>query len=222
MTTVPPPHSPTRKPPADVPHVRATRLILAALLGLAAALLVACGSSSKGLIPASYAGPLQSDFETVQQAAENGDGNCATTEASLLKTGEDLTALPATVDAGLRNNLRQGIANLRARALALCAQPLPQTTATNAAPPPTTSTSTTTSTTTPTTTQTTPTITSTTPTTTSPGGGTPAPGVGETPPGNGGGQGGGTGVGENGAGDGNSAGGGVGAGEAGGGQEAGK
>ncbi|HWJ50504.1 MAG TPA: hypothetical protein VNR42_05755 [Solirubrobacteraceae bacterium] len=157
------------------------RLLLAVLLSLAAATLVACGSSTKGLIPASAAGPLQSDFETVQQAAENGEGNCATTEAALLKTSEDLAALPTTVDAGLRNNLHQGVANLRAKALALCAQPLPQTTATTETPKPTT-TATTPTTTTPTTTSTTPTTptsSTTTPTTPSPGGGTPAPG--ETP-----------------------------------------
>ncbi len=156
-----------------------TRPLLAALLGLAAATLIACGSSTKGLIPASDAGPLQSDFETVQQAAENGDGNCATTEAALLKTSEDLAALPTTVDAGLRNNLHQGVANLRAKALALCAQPLPQTTATTETPKPTTTATTPTTPTTTTTTPTTPTTTSTTPTTPSPGGGTPAPG--ETP-----------------------------------------
>jgi hypothetical protein len=159
------------------------RLLAAVLLGLAATTLVACGNSSKGLIPASAAGPLQSDFETVQQAAENGDGKCATTEAALLKTSEDLAALPSTVDAGLRNNLHQGVANLRAKALALCAQPLPQTTATTETPKPTT-TATTPTTTTPTTTSTTPTTptaTSTTPTTPVPGGGTPAPGAGETP-----------------------------------------
>lgn len=159
------------------------RPLAAALLAIAASTLVACGSSTKGLIPASAAGPLQSDFETVQQAAENANGNCSTTEAALLKTSEDLAALPPTVDAGLRNNLHQGVANLRAKALALCAQPLPQTTATTETPKPTT-TATTPTTTTPTTTVTTPTTPATTPTTPvtpGPGGGTPAPGDGETP-----------------------------------------
>jgi hypothetical protein len=192
------------------------RLLAALTLGLASASLLACSTSTKGLIPAGDAGPLQSDFETVQQAAENGDGNCATTEAALLKTNEDLAALPATVDAGLRSNLRQGVENLRTRALALCAQPLPQTTATNVTPAPATTTTTptttpTSTTTTPTTT--TPTTTSTTPTSPNPGGGTPAPGVGETPPGagneqgegsgdNGAGRAGGAGPSENGAGEG--------------------
>ena len=163
------------------------RLLAALLAGFAASALLACSSSTKGLIPASNAGPLQSDFETVQQAAENGDGDCTTTEAALLKTGEDLAALPTTVDAGLRNNLRQGVANLSSRARALCAQPLPQTTATDATSKPTTTattpTATTPTTTTTTTTPTTPTTTTTTPTIPNPGGGTPAPGEGETPPG---------------------------------------
>jgi hypothetical protein len=181
------------------PRIQLLRLFAAAALVLASASLLACGSSGKGLIPASDAGPLQSDFETVQQAAENGDGNCATTEAALLKTSEDLAALPAAVDAGLRNTLRQGVANLHEKALALCAQPLPQTTATNETPKPTTTatTPTTTTTTTTSTTPTTPTTTSTTPT---PGGGTPAPGAGETPGGVGTEQGSGADAGENGAG----------------------
>lgn len=188
------------------------RLVMAALFGLAAALLISCGSSTKGLIPAASAGPLKSDFEAVQQRAESANGNCTATEAALLTTEQDFNALPATVDGGLRNNLRQGIANLRVRAHELCMQPLAQSTTTTT----TAKTTTTPTTSTPTATQTTPTQTTpttTTPTTSSPGGGTPAPGVGETPPGAGGEQG-GTGAGEAGPG----AAGGVGAG----GQEGGK
>lgn len=150
------------------------RALLVGALGVLAALLISCSSSGKDLIPVSDAGPLQSDFEAVAQAAENGDGSCAKTESALLKTDQDFAALPASVDAGLRNTLHQGIENLRSRALALCAQPLPQSTVTTTTPK-------TTSTTTPTTTetQTTPTETQTTPTTpapSGPGGGTPAPG----------------------------------------------
>lgn len=145
--------------------------MLAGALGIAAALLVSCGSSGKGLIPASAAGPLQSDFEAVQQTAESANGNCSSTEAALLKTQEDFSALPASVDTGLRNNLSQGIANLRVRAHEMCTQPSASSTTTG---------STTTSTSTPTTTSTTtPTTQSTeTTTTTSPGagGGTVAPG----------------------------------------------
>ena len=85
-----------------------SRGLLAGLLAVAAALLVSCGGSSAKLIPVADAGPLQSDFETVQSDAETGNGNCATTESALLKTEQDFAALPASVDAGLRATLRQG------------------------------------------------------------------------------------------------------------------
>jgi cytoskeletal protein RodZ len=181
------------------------RLPLAGLLGVSAALLVACGSSGKGLIPSANAGPLQSDFEAVAQAAESGEGSCTATEAAIQKTESDFAALPASVDAGLRKTLSVGIANLRHRALALCAQPLPQTTSTtktDTTPATTTSTQTTPPpTTTHTEAATTPTTPApTTPTATTPEGGTPAPGT-ESEPGVSNGPGGGTGIGgESGAG----------------------
>jgi hypothetical protein len=184
----------TRRRAGAVPWTAIARLLPAAALGVGAALLVACGSSAGKLIPAAAAGPLQNDFEAVAQAAQSGNGNCAATEAALLKTEQDFASLPSTVDGGLRNTLRQGIANLRVHALELCKQPLVATTSTptktTSTPTTPTSTNTTPTTTTPTTTQTTPT----TPTTSGPGGGTPAP-EHETPP-----QGGGTGVGESGGG----------------------
>jgi hypothetical protein len=186
----------------------ALRAALAGLLGAAVAVAVSCGSSSGKLIPVANAGPLQSDFEAIVQAAQTGGGSCGPTEAAILKTEQNFAALPGTVDAGLRNTLRQGIENLRTRALALCTQPLAQTTAASTTPKTTTATApTTTTTTTPTTTTPTTTIPTTTPTTASPGGGTPAPGSSETPAGAGG-QGGGTKVGEGtGAGSGGGAGG---------------
>lgn len=183
------------------------RLACAGLLGLAAAVLISCGSSGKGLIPTGDAGPLQSDFEAVAQAAENGDGSCTATAEAIRKTEQDFAALPLSVDAGLRSTLERGISNLRSRALSLCAQPLAQTTTTSASPSRTTSTPTvTTPTVTQTTsTQTTPTITTpATPTTSSPGGGTPAPtpevspGAGEAQGGTGAGEGAGAGAGNGG------------------------
>ncbi len=155
---------------------------------LAAAALAGCGSSGAGLIPSANAGPLQSDFEAVAQAAQAGDGDCTATEAALTKTELDFSALPASVDSGLRTRLKEGIGNLRKQAMQLCAQPLaqtattpstktttvPHTTATAPAPTPTpTTTSTSTAPTTPTNTATTP---------AGSGGGTPAPG-GESPSG---------------------------------------
>jgi hypothetical protein len=157
---------------------------MAGLLGVLAAVLVSCASSGAGLIPTGNAGPLQKDFEAISEAAQNGNGNCASTEAAIAKTEQDLRALPPSVDNGLRTTLRQGIANLRVRALAACAQPLPQATVTTntTKTTPTETTPTTTTPTTPTdTTPTTPTVTTPTPTTTGPEGGTPAPNGEPTP-----------------------------------------
>ncbi len=161
-------------------------LIPAGLLGAAAALLVSCGSSSKGLIPLEYAGPLQSDFQAVIQAAREGDGSCSATEVEIRKTEHDLRALPSTVNGGLRGRLEEGVANLSARARVLCTQPLSQSTSTTGTsttkttPPPSTTTTTQPA---PTTTQaTTPTTgAAPAPTTSQPsgqGGGTQAPGTG--------------------------------------------
>jgi len=180
--------------------LRSSSVLLAGLLGVAAALLVSCGGSSAKLIPVADARPLQSDFEEVAQAAAAGDGSCSATQTAIAKTEQDFNALPSTVDTGLRDTLRQGIDNLRERALTLCKEPLLQAT-TGTTPKTTPSTHTTAPTTTPTQTQATtptatapttpPTATATTPATTTPGGGTVAPGEGE-----GKGLGGGTGAGE--------------------------
>ena len=73
----------------------------------------------KGLIPVANAGPLQSDFEAVAPGGRkrrrqlHGDRSRAARRPT-----EDFSALPASVDRGLRSTLRQGIANLRSRALA--------------------------------------------------------------------------------------------------------
>jgi hypothetical protein len=160
------------------------RLASACGLGVAGAVLVSCGSSGKGLIPAADAGPLQGDFEAVASDARAGGGSCVATEAALAQTEHDFGALPGSLDPGLRERLETGIKNLRERALEACAQPHSQTTATGTSS--TTATSTQAPSTTPTVTQTTatqttPTTTPTTTTTTTPatGGGTPAPSQGE-------------------------------------------
>jgi eukaryotic-like serine/threonine-protein kinase len=179
-----------RSPPATL-----LRGAVAGLLGAASALLLACGSSGAGLIPAGNAGPLQSDFEAIAGAAQSANGNCGATEAAILKTEQDFNALPGSVDNGLRSRLSQGIANLSTRAREACRQPLPQSTVTSSTTKSTPTTPTTA--TIPTTTQTTPTATTpttTTPTTTGPGGGTAAPngGNGEPAQGDGHGKGGAT------------------------------
>ncbi len=98
----------------------AWRIAAALVAGIACALLVACGSSNNGLIPLSAAGPLQSDFEAVTEAAQSGKGNCSPTESALEKTERDFTSLPTSVDDALRHRLEEGIHNLRTQALAEC------------------------------------------------------------------------------------------------------
>jgi hypothetical protein len=195
---------------------RVLRPSLTGLLGFACATLVACGSSGKGLIPAVNAGPLQSDFEEVAQAAKTGNGDCTATREAIAKTEADFQKLPASVDSGLRERLRVGLANLSSQARSLCAEPLAGVT-TATTPTSTSSTQTTTSSTS-TSTSTTlsrPTTTLSTPSTTTPpppGGGTPAPGEsGGTPGGeNGNGEGNGAGAGGAGVGNGNGQGNGLG------------
>ncbi len=167
------------------------RLIAGLLLGFGCALLVSCGSSGKGLIPLADAGPLRGDFEEIARAAEAGNGSCTTTELAIAKTEQDFTALPPSVDAGLRNTLQVGIKNLAKHAKELCLQPLAGTTTTGTTATTTTATTTTTTATTqtttvpPTTTPTTTVQTTTTPATSPPitGGGTAAPGQEGTPSG---------------------------------------
>lgn len=128
MTMISPPSAPGRA--QNAPRA-AARLALSAALGLAAALLLmACGSSGKGLISAADAGPLKSDIEAVDLAAQEGNGNCTPTEAALQRTEQDFASLPSSTDAGLHNTLRTGIANLRKVAIELCRQPLVSTTTT--------------------------------------------------------------------------------------------
>jgi hypothetical protein len=156
------------------------RLLLAALLGIASAVLVSCGSSGAGLIPAENAGPLESDFQAVARAAQEGDRDCGPTEAALRTTERDFQALPVTVNAGLRSRLAEGITHLHKTALATCSQPLTQTdttgessTATGTATTPPTATAPAKTQTTPTSTA--PTSTTTTGTATAPTGTTPPP-----------------------------------------------
>jgi hypothetical protein len=145
------------------------RLVVAALLGVAAAVLVSCGSTGTGLIPSASAGPLQKDFEAVARAAAAGNGSCAATESALGETERDFLALPASIDGGLHARLKLGIENLHKQALAMCIQLTPGSSSTVGTQTSTTPTTPTTTTTTTTNTETTPTTTTgatTTPTTT--------------------------------------------------------
>jgi hypothetical protein len=170
-------------------------LLLAALLGVGAAVLVACGSSGTGLIPAASAGPLVSDFQAVERAAQAGNGESEATEAALSTTEHDFHLLPSSIDAGLRGRLAEGIRQLRATALEMCAQPAATSTTSTGetstqTKPPTTSTGTQTTSTGASTAPAPTTGAGTTPTTPTEGGTAPEAGSEEGPTGEGGASGG--------------------------------
>jgi hypothetical protein len=152
------------------------RLPLAFLLGVAAALLVSCGSSNNKLLPAVSADRVKNDLAAVRQALDQHD--CQKAAAGVQALYLDIGRLPPVVDRRLRIRLREGADKLSARVPTDCRQPA--TTQTTPTTPTDTTTTTTTTDTTPTTptdtTPTTPTDTiPTTPTDTSPAnGGTPS------------------------------------------------
>jgi hypothetical protein len=142
------------------------RLPLAFLLGVAVAVLVACGGgSNKKLLPEVSADRLKNDLADIRQALDQQD--CDRADRALASFRSDLERVPPAVDRRLRARLRQGADKVATRIPADCeAEP---TTSTETVPtttttvPATTETTPTTTTTTPTT-ETTPTTTTTTPT----------------------------------------------------------
>lgn len=139
------------------PRVRPLQISLAGAVGVGAALLVACGGSSK-LIPAGNASQLKSDFDAV--ASEVASGSCDNgVKAAVAKTQTDLDALPTTLDPRLASALHTGFRTLTARANSECKTQTTSTGPTNTTP--TTSTPTNTHTNTNTQTNTTPTDTNT-------------------------------------------------------------
>jgi cell division septation protein DedD len=174
---------------------RALPFLLALVLGVAAAALVACGSSSSSrrqFIPDRSAQRMSDALDDVRSAVD--DGDCTKAEQALARARGVLVNLPSAVSDRLVAQLRQGFDNLKVVAPRECAKnqtqsqtttttetTTPETTTTATTPATTTATTptTTTSTTPTTTTTTTPTTTTVPPTTTTtpadPSGGTTTP-----------------------------------------------
>jgi cell division septation protein DedD len=143
--------------------MRVMPFVVAALLGVAAAGLVACGSSGgdrRHLIPQGSADRLKSALSDVRTAVDN--HNCDAAQRAVTRARGVLVNFPASVDDRLVARLRQGIDNLGTVAPRECRQTT-QTTTTTTTPPDTTPAKTTPTDTTPT--DTTPTDTTTTTTT---------------------------------------------------------
>ena len=93
----------------------------AALLGVGAALLAACGSGTEGGIPAANAGDLKSQIEDVRQAVD--DGRCSDVPGQLRQVDEGIDDLPPSTDEQLMTNLRDGADTLRRLAADECEPP---------------------------------------------------------------------------------------------------
>jgi cell division septation protein DedD len=142
--------------------------LLALVLGVAAAAVVACGSSGSSrrqFIPDRSAQRMSSALDDVRSAVD--DGDCTKAEQALARARGVLVNLPSSVSDRLVARLRQGLDNLRAIAPQECAKNQTQTETTTTTTETTTPETTATETTPTTTTSTTPTTTTgTTPTTT--------------------------------------------------------
>jgi hypothetical protein len=156
--------------------------VIALLLGVGAALLVACGTGgTKGGIPAASAGELKDQLETVRRAVA--DKRCDDVGGQLDQVDENISSLPGTVDKRLRKSLGDAADLLRQTAKDECkvetetqtqtqtvetqTQTQPPQTQTQSVPPPT---------------QTTPPATTTTPPTTTPPATTTQPPATPPPP----------------------------------------
>ena len=105
-----------------LPHV------LAALLGVGAALLAACGAGTTGGIPEANAGDLKSQIVDVRQAVD--DGRCADVPGQLRQVDEGIDDLPPSTDEQLVTNLRDGADTLRRLAAEECTSSEPTETQT--------------------------------------------------------------------------------------------
>src|SRR5215212_1887938 len=129
--------------------MRVLPFVLATLLGVAAAGLVACGSSGsdrRELIPERSADRLKSALSDVRSAVA--DGNCDQARRAVSRARGVLVNLPSAVNDDLVTRLRQGLDNLEEVAPRECEQQDTQTetqettttTATETTPPDTTTT----------------------------------------------------------------------------------
>jgi cell division protein FtsN len=107
--------------------MRVMPFVLAALLGVAAAGLVACGSSGdrSKLIPQRSADRLKSALSDVRSAVDA--GNCQQAQQAVTRARGVLVNLPSAVDDRLVARLRQGLDNLQSVAPRECEQQSTQT-----------------------------------------------------------------------------------------------
>ncbi|HEX3317919.1 MAG TPA: hypothetical protein VHR88_07875 [Solirubrobacteraceae bacterium] len=113
---------------------RTLRIVVPCALGLLAAFLVSCGSSSsdKKLIPSTDAAAINQNVDAASSAS--GDGRCERADAAVTRAETHVQQLPASVDSRLKADLQQGLQRLRAAAATECAQNQQDTTTTETTP----------------------------------------------------------------------------------------
>jgi hypothetical protein len=92
--------------------------LIALLLGVGAALLAACGQTTRGGIPAADASVLKHQLEDVRGRVA--DGRCDQLASSLRRVNTSIDGLPRAVDGRLVQALRNGADRLQRRAVADC------------------------------------------------------------------------------------------------------
>jgi hypothetical protein len=103
--------------------------LLALLLGVGAALLAACGASTRGGVPAADASTITSQLESVRTRVA--DGTCDGLATQLRRVNTAIDSLPRSVDNRLVSALRDGAERLQTAAIRECnANSVPTTTTT--------------------------------------------------------------------------------------------
>jgi hypothetical protein len=98
--------------------IRTLPYLLAPVLGVGAALLAACGQTTRGGIPAADASGLKRQLENVRQRVA--DGRCDQLAGQLREVNNRIDELPRSVDARLVKALRNGADRLQRRAVEDC------------------------------------------------------------------------------------------------------
>src|SRR3984957_1470064 len=128
-----------------------SRALLAAVLGFAAAFVVACGSSGNGLLSSGQSSSIAAQLTAISNAVQA--GHCGRATIASHKLTNLISGLPSSVNQTLLTNLGQGAGTVQELAAKQC---VTHTTSTPTVTAPATSTATATTTQTTTSSQTTP------------------------------------------------------------------
>jgi hypothetical protein len=94
------------------------RVVLAAVLGVACAVLVACGGKRDHLIPSTSAASIEAQLSSLQSDVDQ--GRCIAVGAVTGQLTKAIDTLPKTVNADLRRRLDAGVRNLARIAPGAC------------------------------------------------------------------------------------------------------